>query len=225
MKRAIFGILIISCLAFALPANSQIKFGFKFGTNFTNNNYDAMIENIKELSSLDLKIKGTTGIFFGPMMDVKLPILGFGFDAGFNYNFRKYTIDVSQNNNSEVTKQHSFVIPVNLKYNFGLGDVIGLYVTAGPTFEFNINPDSFWKDVTVAAANAIDGYEYERKSTDIWLSVGAGLKILNHVQFGFNYNFGLTEAAKGSVTNLVNAAWDNKAIRNREWQISAAYLF
>lgn len=225
MKRTILGLLFIVCLGFAMPAQSQIKFGLKLGTNFSNNDYEALKQNIKNEEGINLNIKGAGGFFVGPMMDIKIPILGFGVDAGFHYSYRKFSIDNNSDNISENTKQHSFIVPINLKYNFGLGDILGIYVTAGPLFEFNINPDSFWKDVTIAAANKIDGYSYDRKSTDIALSFGAGIKIMNHVQIGFNYNLGLTDAAKGSFTNLVQEAWDKNAVKNREWQISAAYLF
>lgn len=225
MKRIFFGLFIISCILFSLPANSQIKFGVKLGTNFSQDDFDALKNNIMNEDKIDMNIKGTGGFFVGPMMDIKIPVLGFGLDAGFHYSLRRYSIDNATDDKSCISKQHSFIVPLNLKYNFGLGDVLGLYLTAGPLFEFNINPDSFWKDVTTAAANAIDGYSYEKKSTEVALSFGAGLKILNHIQVGFNYNLGLTDAARGSATNLVNAAWDNKAVKSREWQISAAYLF
>lgn len=227
MKQTILGLLLIVCLGFSLPANSQINFGLKVGTNFSKNDFEALTTNISNLKNTNIKIKGTGGFYVGPMMDIRIPVLGLGMDAGFHYSLRKFSIDNRTDNITENTSQHSFMIPVNLKYNLGLGDVIGIYFTAGPLFEFNINPETFWKDVTVAAANKIDGneYSYNRKSTEIALSFGAGLKILGHIQLGFNYNLGLTDAAKGSATDFVKSAWDNNAVKNREWQISAAYLF
>lgn len=228
MKQTIIGLIVAVCLGLAMPVQSQIKFGLKLGTNFTQNDYDAIKNSVKQYEDINLNIKGTGGFFVGPMMDIKIPILGFGVDAGFHYSLKKYSIDNSTDNRSENSSQHSFIVPLNLKYSFDVGNVLGFYLTAGPLFEFNINPDSFWKDVTIAAANKIDGnsgYSYDRKSTDIALSFGAGLKILGHVQLGFNYNLGLTDAAKGSFTDLVEQAWDKSAVKNREWQISAAYLF
>lgn len=219
MKRFIFGLLFILGLTFAIPAQSQIKFGLKLGTNISNTDFN----NLRDISEFkDVAIKNSTGFFVGPMMDIKIPILGFGLDAGLHYSYNKYTIEGAESVN---TKQHKFEIPVNLKYNIGLGNVLGIYIAAGPSFGFNINPNSFWEDLTKSIAHSIDGYSYKRQSTEISMNFGAGLTILKHVQVGFNYSLGLTDAARGSASNFIDAAWDNNAFKSRQWQISAAYLF
>lgn len=224
MKRTILGLLIISCIAFVMPAKGQIKFGLKLGTNISNTDFS----DIKELDQFkDVVIKNNAGFFIGPMMDIKIPILGFGADLGLNYSYKSYSIENNSNQKDVLNKQHMIEIPINLKYNIGLGDVLGIYLAVGPSFGFNLNPDSFWEDLTKGIADRIDGntYSYKRKNTEVALNLGAGLTILKHLQVGFNYNLGLTDAAKGSARNLVNAAWDNNAVKSRLWQISAAYLF
>jgi hypothetical protein len=49
--------------------------------------------------------------------------------------------------------------------------------------------------------------------------VGAGVKLISHLQVGLNYNFALSKTATVEV--------DNKAyeVKNNSWQVSAAYIF
>ena len=35
-------------------------------------------------------------------------------------------------------KLKTFAVPVNLKWSFGLGSMLGAYIAAGPQFDFNI---------------------------------------------------------------------------------------
>lgn len=222
MRKQFLLLVIIAGLALAMPAKAQIKFGLKLGTNISNTDFSEMRE-IDQLK--DVAIKNNAGFFVGPVMDVKIPILGFGADVGLQYSYSSYTIE-NPGMEDKKSKQHMFEIPVHLKYNFDLGSILGVFVAAGPTFGFNINPDSFWEDLSVRIADKIDGVSYERKSTEVSLDFGAGLTILSKVQLGFTYNLGLTDAAKGKgVGGFTRSAWNGNAFKSRVWKISATYIF
>lgn len=223
MRKQFLLLVIIAGLALAMPAKAQIKFGLKLGTNISNTDFSEMRE-IDQLK--DVAIKNNAGFFVGPVMDIKIPLLGFGADIALQYSYNSYTIETPEMRDRK-SKQHMFEIPVHLKYNFDLGSILGLYVAAGPSFGFNINPDSFWKDLTIAVADEIDGNNtYKRNSTEVYLDFGAGLTILSKVQLGFTYNLGLTDAAKGKgVSGFTRSAWDGNAFKSRVWKISATYIF
>ena len=223
MRKQFLLLVIIAGLALAMPAKAQIKFGLKLGTNISNTDFSEMRE-IDQLK--DVAIKNNAGFFVGPVMDIKIPLLGFGADIALQYSYNSYTIETPEMQDRK-SKQHMFEIPVHLKYNFDLGSILGLYVAAGPSFGFNINPDSFWKDLTIAVADKIDGNNtYKRNSTEVYLDFGAGLTILSKVQLGFTYNLGLTDAAKGrGVGGVVREAWNGNAVKSRVWKISATYIF
>lgn len=223
MRKQFLLLVIIAGLALAMPAKAQIKFGLKLGTNISNTDFSEMRE-IDQLK--DVAIKNNAGFFVGPVMDIKIPLLGFGADIALQYSYNSYTIETPEMRDRK-SKQHMFEIPVHLKYNFDLGSILGLYVAAGPSFGFNINPDSFWKDLTIAVADEIDGNNtYKRNSTEVYLDFGAGLTILSKVQLGFTYNLGLTDAAKGKgVGGFTRSAWDGNAFKSRVWKISATYIF
>ena len=142
------------------------------------------------------------GFFIGPMAEFTIPIIGLGIDASLLYNQRGVK---SEENNF---KQSGLDIPVNLKYTIGLGSLLGVFIAAGPDFFFNFKGD--------------DGLVEKRKAL-LGVNVGAGLKLLKHLQLGVNYNIPLGKSGDVSVREGVNAVLDK--YKTKTWQISAAYMF
>ncbi len=142
------------------------------------------------------------GFFIGPMAEVTIPIIGLGVDAALLYMQKGVK---SEENNF---KQSGLDIPVNLKYTIGLGSMFGIYGTIGPDFFFNFKDDSGF----IKKRNAIIGMNF-----------GAGIKLLRHLQIGFNYNIPLGKSGELTCCDgLKNFDTDYKI---KTWQISAAYMF
>lgn len=159
-----------------------------------------------DVSKLDNKVgENTTGFFVGPMVDVTLPIIGLGIDVAALYS--QSGLDVN-NKNSEKLK--SVEIPVNLKWTLGLGSTLGVYVAAGPQFGFSINDG--WKQLME-----------ESNKSFVSVNVGAGLKLLRHLQVGVNYNIGASKLGD----MIVESSDGNlrSSIRKNSWQVSLAYMF
>lgn len=183
--------LAVCCLAIAMPAQAQlIKFGVKGGLN---------------MSKLDVKNVGssdnTTGFFIGPMAEVTIPLIGLGVDGALMYSQR----------GEDQWKQQGLEIPVNLKYTFGLGSLLGVYVAAGPDFFFN------FKD--------IDWANVKTNKTQVGLNLGVGVKLIKHLQVGVNYQIPLGDSF--SLKNAADAVVDEIGGngKTKTWQISAAYIF
>ena len=102
-----------------------------------------------------------------------------------------------------------FDIPVNLKYSIGLGSMLGIYVAAGPDFFFNFKGDK----------NFEDGRKLESKKAQVGINVGAGVKLVRHLQIGFNYTIPCGDSFTWK------SASEAIGTKNKTWQISAAYLF
>ncbi|MBM6883822.1 porin family protein [Bacteroides caecigallinarum] len=159
-----------------------------------------------DVSKLDNKVgDNTTGFFVGPMVDVTLPIIGLGIDVAALYS--QSGLDVN-NKNSEKLK--SVEIPVNLKWTLGLGSTLGVYVAAGPQFGFSINDG--WKQLME-----------ESNKSFVSVNVGAGLKLLRHLQVGVNYNIGASKLGDMIVESADGDLRSN--IRKNSWQVSLAYMF
>ncbi len=214
MKK-VFSILLVAmcCLALATPAQAQLKWGVKGGVNMSKIDWNGGYEGNKDNSA---------GFFIGPMAEFTIPVIGLGIDGAVMYSQRGKEINLIQD--SEVitmdAKQQGIEIPVNLKYTIGLSSLLGIYVAAGPDFFFN------FKDTKLKGlGNTLNGENViESKKAQVGVNLGAGLKLFQHLQIGFNYqiplgdSFSTGEALKAIKDDLVSG-------KTKTWQISLAYLF
>ncbi len=157
------------------------------------------------MSKLDFKngptSDNTTGFFIGPMAEFTVPVIGLGIDGALMYSQR----------GEDEWKQQGIEIPVNLKYTIGLGSMLGVYVAAGPDFFFNFK-DTKWEG-------------FDTKATQVGLNIGAGVKLIQHLQIGVNYQIPLSDSFswKGVGEALGDEIGGNG--KTKTWQISLAYLF
>lgn len=192
MKKIISVFMVAVCLMMAAPAQAQLHFGVKGGLNLSKVSF----------SKSDLKGDNKTGWFIGPMAEFTLPIIGVGADVAALYSQTELAAKGADTN----AKLKTIEIPVNLKWSFGLGSMLGAYIAAGPQFGFNIGNKTGFMD-----------YELEKKNTTF--NVGAGVKLIRHLQVGVNYNFALNNTATIQTDNEIIK------IKNNTWQVSLAYLF
>ena len=180
MKKVFSVLMVAVALMMAAPAQAQlIKFGVKGGLNMT------------KLDAEGLKSDNSTGFFIGPMAEFTLPIVGLGIDGAVMFSQR----------GKDEFKQQGLEIPVNLKFSFGLGSMLGAYVAAGPDFFYN------FKDLKVEGGEA--------KKAQVALNLGAGVKLLRKLQVGLIYQIPM-----GNSFEI-----ENVDIKNKTWQVSLAYMF
>ena len=114
MKKLFTLIVLVAATYFAVPANAQLKFGIKGGLNITD----------MSLSNDVFETSNRTGFFIGPTIKFTLPIIGLGIDASALYDQREGEVNVEADDNTLVStrlKQKSINIPINLRYDIGLG--------------------------------------------------------------------------------------------------------
>ena len=207
MKKLFTLIVLVAATYFAVPANAQLKFGIKGGLYITD----------MSLSNDVFETSNRTGFFIGPTIKFTLPIIGLGIDASALYDQREGEVNVEADDNTLVStrlKQKSINIPINLRYDIGLGSLAAVYLAAGPQFGFNVGDknQSLYKDVA----------EWRLNTSNFSVNVGAGVMLLGHLQVGANYN--IVCGKTGEITVLDGA---ESVLRGRSntWQISAAYYF
>ena len=167
----------------AVPAQAQFSWGIKGGVNLVNNDFSALkgMANKEQIMNKD----NYTGFFIGPKAEVRIPILGFGIEAAALYSQKGMSVG-----DNETFKQNSFLIPLNVKYAFGLGNFANVFIAAGPEFGFNMGETSkVINDIVVengVANGDIKAYVLEKSTLSI--NVGVGATLFNHLQVGVNYN-------------------------------------
>lgn len=194
MKRIISVLLVAVCIGMAMPAQAQLKWGVKGGVNVAKVTFDDKL----------LKSDNMAGFFIGPMAEFTIPVVGLGIDGSLLFSQKGIKAD------NDAVKQYGLDIPVNLKYNIGLGSLLGVYLAAGPDFYFDFKGNE-------------NGYDKRRAMVGV--NVGAGLKLVKHLQIGFNYNIPLGKSGDVTWKDGVSSVFKADSYKTKTWQISAAYLF
>ena len=194
MKKA-FVVCSLALLSF-IPASAQFSWGLRGGVNLVNNDITA----VNEKSALDKS--SYTGFFVGPMAEVQIPIIGLGIDASLLYSQKGMELVEGK----EMMNQ-SLSVPVYLKYTFGLGNALGIFAQAGPQFDYKLGDLSKSIEVSKENGSGKDVKEYILNQYTWSINVGAGVKLINHIQAAVNYNIPLSQ--EGSYNLYENATEGN----------------
>ena len=208
MKRIVT--LVVLVVAMVATAQAQnVKFGIKGGLNITKMTFS------KDVYSSD----NQTGFYVGPAVKVSLP-LGFGVDIAALYDQRSADVksDVVQTvgdwgsggsgYGTEKIKQKSLQVPVNVRYNIGIGGSAGVYLAVGPQFGFPVGDKVYNTKVG----------EYRLKDANLSFNFGAGVYLLKHLEVGFTYNLAAGKSGEFKNANDIDT-------HNNAWQIGAAVYF
>ena len=186
--------LIVMAVAIAMPSKAQVSFGVKGGLNFTNMSFDK--------GSVDDFLKNKTGFFVGPTVKFQLPVVGLGIDGAVLYDQREGDIEVTIPGGSatEKLKSQSIQVPINLRYEIGLGETANVFIFAGPQVGFNIGDKTseLWNDMA----------EWRLKTSNFSANVGVGFTIMSHLQVSANYNIALGKTGEVTPSDATSAVWD-----------------
>ena len=200
MRKFFTLVVLVAATLVAIPAQAQFKFGLKGGLNITDMSFSSDV----------LESSNRAGFFIGPTVKFTLPIVGLGVDASALYDQREAKVKGTDNK----LKQQAINVPINLRYDIGLGSLAAVYLAAGPQFGFNIGD----KHQTLIE----DVSDWKLNTSNFSVNVGAGVMLLGHLQVGANYNIVCGKTGEVTVFDGVR-----EVVRGRSntWQISAAYYF
>jgi hypothetical protein len=201
MKKILF---VVALLASTMTVQALgLKFGIKGGLNLTKMTMSGTFDGSNFSSD------NQAGFYLGPTLKLSLP-LGFGVDVAALYDQRSAKIESNGQTGTgdEKIKQKSIQIPINARYNIGLGSEAGIYLAVGPQFGFPVGDKVY---------NTKLG-DYTLKSSNLSFNFGAGVYLLDHLEVGFSYN--LAAGKSGEFTGYSDIDTHNNA-----WQIGAAIYF
>ena len=196
MKR--FLTFIAASVVAATMTYAQTHFGVEAGASI----------NKMSFSKDVYKSDNCSGFFVGPKLKATLPVVGLGVDAALLYVQNKATV-------GETEKKHmSYIrVPVNLRWEIG-PDEFGIYVATGPQWDWYVGNSKLYTSEGLKAT-----FEHNLIS---W-NVGAGLRLLKHLELGASYSIPLSKA--GKVRDYYDQVADDIDIKNNEWQIRVNYFF
>lgn len=206
MKKIAFSLITVMLLAVATPVQAQIRFGVKGGANFVSNE----LSDLKEATLSDLtNANNYTGFFIGPKFEIGIPLPGFDIEAALMYSQKGMTLA-----NKEDYKLQSLVLPVNLRWGFGLGQLARVFVAAGPELAYNVNETLEF--VRNKGEEGIAAYTINRSALNV--NVGAGAQILGHLQASVSYSIPCGNTAdvkflsKNDVKEVSDSSTDGKKL-------------
>lgn len=199
---------IIAVALVTMTASAQVNFGVKGGLNLSNVSLDGTLTD-------NLKSENQTGFFIGPTIKFTLPIVGLGMDASALYDQKSSKL-------SGVTvKQQAVVVPINIRYGVGLGDLASIYAFAGPQFGFNVGDKNFGDIKIGDIGNTLS--EYKLKSSNLSANVGVGAVVATHLQVSLNYNIELGKTGDFNTSDAVSQVIGDA--KTKSWQVALTYYF
>jgi hypothetical protein len=214
MKK--FLLTLVSVFVVASASAFSFDWGVTGGMNYTK-------VDVKNGDFSGLKDgKNQAGWFIGARANVGL-IAGVSLNGALVYNQNKLHVeDVEGFGHTET--ERSFSIPLNLRYNFGIGQT-GVFVGTGPQFDFALGSTK-WDKALGSAASTFD----KNNMATSW-NISAGAKVLGKLELTAGYTFALGKIGKALVENvgnqvgvsgIVGGAAD---IKRNIFQINATYYF
>ena len=202
--RDILGKITVIFVLGLLPsmASAQLQLGVKGGLNLTKMSLDT-----------DDIFSAKNGFFIGPSVRLMIPKVGFGLDVSALYDQR----DVSIGEDPVVDIKHKMVsVPVNLRMDFFSLGSLGIFLYAGPQFDFNVGSDE-------KVLDAARTWKFEDSTTSI--NVGGGIILMRNLQLSVNYNVVCGKTAEiTSLNQLFDEVRKYKAKTNA-WQVAFALYF
>ncbi len=207
MRKAFLLILLVCA---AQGARAQLDFGVKGGLNVS---HMSLKESI-------VSSNNRTGFYIGPTMKFIVPAAGVGFDLSLLYDQRQGGVFVGVGdedliiNNGKVVREEKIVyqrqiaVPLNLRYQLGVGDLVNLLLFAGPQLGLNVG-------------GKISELDWNWKSANLSVNVGVGVVLASRLQINANYNIACGRAGDFLKPNTQ----DEDKGKLSAWQVGLAYYF
>ncbi|MBR1468765.1 MAG: PorT family protein [Prevotella sp.] len=193
-----------------LSASAQLQFGLKGGLDLTK----------MSTSGEGGLFKNRAGWFVGPSLKY-VSFMGLGFDISALYNQRETQLDVYFEDNEQLKpmKTKQIIVPLNLRYDLGLGGLATIFGYAGPQVAFRIG------DGVQSLGDLKDTVgDWRLKSSNFSVNVGLGVT-LDKLQLSANYNIGLGNTGEVTLRDATDAVYGIFKGKYNAWQINLAYYF
>ena len=194
MRRVCYFWIVVALFA-VTTVEAQVRFGIKGGVNIANASFNTDV----------FKLDNVTAFHFGPVIEGMFGKGGIGLDAAVLFTRKGFKTE------PETVKNDFLEIPVNLKFKFGI-PVINPYFAVGPYASFRVAGRERWNLI-------VD--QIRTQSFGAGLNFSAGAEILNRLQLGLTYGWGLTDNYKTFDKNDLYSYIG----KLRTWQVSAAFFF
>jgi len=183
-------------------SNAQTRFGIRAGLNMSGD-----IAHAADEPSILSSEKNYNGFLIGPTAEFQIPMTGAAIDL--SALFSQKGIAFKDFGKASVSYLE---VPVNFKYKIGSPKILAIYAAAGPYVSYAFS-GKFTKD-------AFSDIDY--KKLDVGANAGLGVQLLNNIQIGANYSFGL--AKNVAQISADGVSYNNVDYKNGLWSLTLTYF-
>ena len=201
LALSLFFLLLISGTT---AVNAQlIKYGLKAGVDVSEH----------KINSDLLSVKNRVGFQIGGVLQINVPLTGFGVETGLQYGNKSYKMNVDESV-AEISNLNYITVPVMLRKSFSIFGLAGVYVKAGVFGNMKVSGgDLKFLDEDGSGKIKQNGFQ-------TGLDTGLGVSLLNHLEIGMQYRYKFSDTYdKKDVGN------DFRKIDRQTWTVNLAYLF
>lgn len=207
MKKILLTLALLLTMGFYTTAQAfSFDWGITGGYSLTKMKLDGDIKH-------HMNSDNRSGWFIGAKANVGL-FMGFGLDGALIFEQDKMNMNNKGDNfYSESETQRTLSIPLNLKYSFGLGSAANIYATTGPQFDVNLGADHWYDN------------SFRREDFTASWNIGAGVKVLSHLDLGIVYNFGISKFGESLLEVGTNKDWKVGEAKSNSFKVQLTYYF
>ncbi|MDR2955425.1 MAG: PorT family protein [Prevotella sp.] len=156
-----------------------------------------------------LDVKNRVGFQVGGVLQIKVPLTGFGIESGLQYGNKSYKISNENQVDGDISNLNYITVPIMLRQSFSILGIVGIYFKAG-----------VFGNVKVSGGDlTIDDVKYGQEGFQTGLDTGVGVSLLNHLELGMQYRYKFSDTYKD------DAAKDFNKVDRSTWTVGLAYLF
>lgn len=193
MKKVIFTLFL--ALATTIQANAQFFYGFKGGLNLVDNNITSI--NRSNVISPD-RYKG---FFIGPSAEYHFKEGGMSIELSSLF-FQKGLTVMSEEN----IRERSVAFPISVKYGIGMTN-LSIFAQGGVQFNYNIGDvETLIKSQSISDPSVYEVRHFLLEKNSWSINLGAGLRLLQHLQLTANYNIPITRSGAMTVVDNLDEA-------------------
>lgn len=204
MKRICYLVLPLVVLLFSVGisnAEAQIaRAGIKAGIDVIDHKVNSDL----------LKVGNRMGFQVGGVLELNIPLTGFGFETGVYYGNKEYNVDNMQTDvMGDIADLEYLMVPVSLKQRVSLFGIVGIYFSAGVYGTYGLSGGEL----------TLGGSEYKQTELQTGMNFGAGVTLLKHFELGMNYRYKFTDTFEAAPSD------EYMKVGRQTWNVSLAYLF
>ncbi len=219
MKRIITAMALLLTLAMTPAHALSFDWGLTGGLNLTK-------LNLKSSAKSYFSSDNRAGWYLGVKANAGIA-LGLGVDASLLYSQQKFNLDAATNealstyDNAKTNR--SICIPINLRYNIGIGSLASVYIATGPQFDFNVGSRN-WNVFSTSSSDESTGIFRTENCSTSW-NIGAGVRVLSHLEVGLGYNFGLSKMGETILNKTTDRELTTSETHANTFKVGVAYYF